>query len=139
MWWIVSPAVACVAKAVYDAVENNDEIDISDRYKSLDKDSKNELIQELSKSGISQNLIAKSLGISPSAVSQRLKSKETPTAQVATTQFDKLIEVKRLGLSNAAIAKMLTSEINTITPDEVASFFRVIEAAEKELTQGNAK
>ncbi|EHH2867045.1 winged helix-turn-helix transcriptional regulator [Vibrio parahaemolyticus] len=139
MWWIASPVVACVAKAVYDAVENNGEIDISDRYKSLDKNSKNELIQELSKSGMSQHLIAKSLGISPSAVSQRLKGKETPKVQVTTNQFDKLIEVKRLGLSNEAIAKMLTSEVNTITSDEVASFFKVIEAAEQELSQGNAK
>ncbi|TOL61670.1 hypothetical protein CGH94_25180, partial [Vibrio parahaemolyticus] len=70
MWWLAVPAIASAVKVVID--NSKDITDISAKYQMLDKESKTKLILALHESGISQQRIAKSLGVSPSAISQRL-------------------------------------------------------------------
>lgn len=134
MWWLATPVVACAAKAVYDAVEKQASIDISEKYKCMDRESKNQLIQTLNKSGLSQHLIAKYLGISASAVSQRLKSQDIPLNKTSLSHINVLIEAKRLGFSNEKLAEMLSSDITKITENEMSAFFKILEASAQQVS-----
>ncbi|NVH51089.1 winged helix-turn-helix transcriptional regulator [Photobacterium damselae subsp. damselae] len=131
MWWINIPAIAAAVKVVTDEV--NRTTDISVHYKNLDKESKGKLIQALNESGVSQKRIAKSLGISASAVSQRLKN-TLPVPVRNEDSVSKLYELKHIGISNKAIAKLLTSEDFEVTHEDVEAFFIVLKASKQNLT-----
>lgn len=127
------PIIGDVVSAVLASIEKNDyNVDVSARYKSLDKESKNEIIQSLSEHGVSQRRIAKSLGISASAVSQRLKNSVQPVVK-NNDCISKLYELKCIGLSNQAIAKLISNTKLEVTQEDVASFFQVLEASKKHL------
>ncbi len=119
-----------IAVAVQEAVEKEMDIDISDRYKAMDNESKGKLIQSLRSSGISQRIIAETLGITASAVSQRLKGAElTNTYSNCNSTVNKLLKVKQTGLSDDAISKILSTGNTTITPEDVNAFFKVFDAS----------
>lgn len=121
-----------IAAMVQEAVEKEMDIDISDRYKTMDNESKGKLIQSLRSSGISQRIIAKTLGITASAVSQRLKGSElTNTHSDNNSTVNKLLKVKQAGLSDDAISRILSTSNTTITPEDINTFFKVFDASNK--------
>ncbi|MDN3393161.1 winged helix-turn-helix transcriptional regulator [Pseudoalteromonas sp. APC 3691] len=130
MWWVAFPAIASAVKLV---IDNNKYItDISARYQILDKENKTKLILALHESGISQQRIAKSLGVSPSAISQRLKSN---TSQPVSNDesVSKLFELHHIGIPNQAIAKLLSTDDIEITGADIDAFFKVNKASKLNL------
>ena len=124
--------IAAAVQAVQEALEKEMDIDISDRYKAMDNESKGKLIQSLRSSGISQRIIAKTLGITASAVSQRLKGYElTNTHSSSNSTLDRLLKIKQAGLTDDAISRILSTDDTTITPEDVNAFFKVFHASEK--------
>ncbi|PSW83621.1 hypothetical protein [Photobacterium damselae] len=131
MWWLGAPLIASAVKSVTD--NHKESTDISERYQMLDKDSKGQLILALYESGVSQKRIANSLGISPSAISQRLKNNMSQPVN-NTYCVEKLYELHHIGISNQAIAKILTTSDLVISSEDIESFFKVINASKLNLT-----
>ena len=131
MWWLGAPLIASAVKSVIDS--HKESTDISERYQMLDKDSKGQLILALYESGVSQKRIANSLGISPSAISQRLKNDISQPVN-NTDCVEKLYELHHIGISNQAIAKILTTSDLVISSEDIESFFKVINASKLNLT-----
>lgn len=130
MWWLAVPAIASAVKVVID--NSKDITDISARYQMLDKESKTKLILALHESGISQQRIAKSLGVSPSAISQRLKNNNSkPVGN--DESVSKLFELHHIGITNQAIAKLLSTDDVEVTGADVDAFFKVIKASKLNL------